>query len=151
MRLPGLAHAGAGAGPYDRQDAAEWLSTIAGSDTGWAFAITAGDDAHIGCVAFEARHGEWHLGYWLNRAYWRRGYMSEAVQAALARFLARMPGTPIRSGIFADNPASLKVQEKAGFRLTGCGERFCVARGAFVPHLETLLEPGDFRPATPRR
>jgi RimJ/RimL family protein N-acetyltransferase len=138
--------------PYDRQDAAEWLA-VATSDLAedWAFAITAGDDVHIGCVAFERRGGAWHLGYWLNRFYWRRGYMSEAVHAALARFLMRMPGTEVHSGIFADNLASLKVQEKAGFRVTGCSDLFCVARGAMVPHIETRLEPGDFRPAAPRR
>ena len=138
--------------PYDRQDAAEWLS-VATTDLndGWAFAITAGDDVHIGCVSFEARGGEWHIGYWLNRFYWGRGYMSEAMQAALARFLMRMPGTDIHSGIFADNVASLRVQEKAGVRVTGCSDLFCVARGTMVPHIETRLEPGDFRPAMPRQ
>ena len=137
--------------PYDRQDAAEWLA-VAASDRneGWAFAITAGDDAHIGCVAFERRRGAWHLGYWLNRSCWRRGYMSEAVQAATARFLMHMPGTEIRSGLFADNLASLRVQEKAGFRVTGCSDLFCTARGTMLPHLETLLEPGSFRPAALR-
>ena len=137
--------------PYDRQDATEWLS-VATTDLheGWALAITAGDDVHIGCVAFERQQGEWHLGYWLNRFYWRRGYMSEAVRAATARFLMRMPGTEIHSGIFADNLASLKVQEKAGFRVTGCSDMFCLARGTMVAHIETRLEPGDFRPAMPR-
>jgi RimJ/RimL family protein N-acetyltransferase len=137
--------------PYDRQDATEWLS-VAASDLneGWAFAITAGDDVHIGCVSFERYSGGWELGYWLNRFYWGRGYMSEAVHAVTARFLMRMPGTDIRSGIFADNVASLRVQEKAGFRITGCSDLFCVARGAMVPHIETRLEPGDFRPAAPR-
>ena len=138
--------------PYDRQDAAEWLAVAtSGLAEDWAFAITAGDDVHIGCVALERRGGAWHLGYWLNRFYWRRGYMSEAVHAALARFLMRMPGTEVHSGVFADNLASLKVQEKAGFRVTGCSDLFCVARGAMVPHIETRLEPGDFRPAAPRR
>ncbi len=137
--------------PYDRQDATEWLS-VAASDLneGWAFAITAGDDVHIGCVSFERSRSGWEIGYWLNRFYWGRGYMSEAVHAATARFLMRMPGTDIRSGIFADNLASLRVQEKAGFRITGCSDLFCVARGAMVPHIETRLEPGDFRPAAPR-
>lgn len=137
--------------PYDRQDAAEWLA-VATTDLndGWALAITSGDDVHIGCVSFEQRGGEWELGYWLNRFYWRRGYMSEAVHAATARFLMRMPGTQIRSGIFADNLASRKVQEKAGFRVTGCSDLYSLARGAMVAHLETRLEPGDFRPAAPR-
>ena len=137
--------------PYDRQDATEWLA-VATTDLneGWSFAMTAGDDVHIGCVSFERHGGEWELGYWLNRFYWRRGYMSEAVRAATARFLMRMPGTDIRSGVFADNLASLRVQEKTGFRITGCSEVFSTARGAMVPHIETRLEPGDFRPAAPR-
>ena len=138
--------------PYDRQDATEWLS-VATTDLneGWAFAITAGDDVHIGCLSFEKLRKGWEIGYWLNRFYWRRGYMSEAVHASVARFLTRMPGTDIHSGVFADNLASLRVQEKAGFRITGCSDIFCVARGAMVPHLETRLEPGDFRPAAPRQ
>ncbi len=138
--------------PYDRQDATEWLAvTTSDLADNWALAITTGDDVHIGCVSFERRGGDWHLGYWLNRFYWGRGYMSEAVHAAAARFFMRMPGTQIHSGVFADNPASLKVQEKLGFRVTGCSEIFCVARGAMVPHIETRLEPGDFRPAMPRQ
>lgn len=137
--------------PYDRQDASEWLSIVT-TDLfeGWAFAITAGDDVHIGCVSFERRGSEWELGYWLNRFYWGRGYMSEAVHAATARFLMRMPGTDIHSGIFADNIASLRVQEKTGFRITGCSDVFSIARGTMVAHIETRLEPGDFRPAAPR-
>lgn len=138
--------------PYDRQDAAEWLAVATTDlDDGWALAITAGDDVHIGCVAFERQRGEWHIGYWLNRYYWGRGYMSEAVHAATSRFLMRMPGTEIHSGVLADNPASLKVQEKTGFRVTGCSEIFCLARGAMVAHIETRLAPGDFRPAAPRQ
>jgi RimJ/RimL family protein N-acetyltransferase len=138
--------------PYDRQDATEWLA-VATTDLneGWSFAITAGDDVHIGCVSFERCGDGWELGYWLNRFYWKRGYMSEAVHGATARFLMRMPGTDIHSGIFADNLASLRVQEKTGFRITGCSDMFSVARGAMVPHIETRLEPGDFRPAAPRR
>ncbi|SOC37481.1 RimJ/RimL family protein N-acetyltransferase [Rhizobium subbaraonis] len=138
--------------PFDRQDAEEWLAGVtSGLVPGWALAITTGDDVHIGTVFFEERAGSWHLGYWLNRFYWARGYMSEAVQAATARFLMRMPGVEIRSGVFADNPASLKVQERIGFRIIGLSEIYSVARSAMVPHVETLLSPGDFRPAASRR
>nr|WP_314089913.1 GNAT family N-acetyltransferase [uncultured Shinella sp.] len=137
--------------PYDRQDAAEWLSMMTSDlNEDWAFAITADDDVHIGCISFEKGRKGWEIGYWLNRFYWRRGYMSEAVHAATARFLMRMPGTEIHSGVFADNLASLRVQEKAGFRITGCSDVFSTARGAMVPHIETLLAPGDFRPASSR-
>ncbi len=129
--------------PYDRQDALDWLVPVtAGRLPDWQMAITNGDDAHIGVVPIELRHGRWHLGYWLNRYYWRRGYMSEAVSATLERFSRRMPETVVHSGVFADNPASLRLQEKLGFRMTGCSEVFSFARNTMVTHVETMLKPG---------
>ncbi|MDE1996886.1 MAG: GNAT family N-acetyltransferase, partial [Rhizobiaceae bacterium] len=78
--------------PYDRQDALDWLVPRAsGIGNDWALAITEEDDVHIGMIGIELRHGRWHLGYWLNRYYWRRGIMGEAVAGALERFSRRMP------------------------------------------------------------
>ncbi|KQV73031.1 GNAT family N-acetyltransferase [Rhizobium sp. Root1220] len=129
--------------PYDRQDALDWLVVAtSGSLPDWQLAITDGDDTHIGVVSIELRHGRWHLGYWLNRYYWRRGYMSEAVAAMLERFSRRMPETSVHSGVFADNPASLRLQERLGFRMTGCSEIYSFARNTMVTHVETVLKPG---------
>ncbi|UWU13929.1 GNAT family N-acetyltransferase [Rhizobium sullae] len=129
--------------PYDRQDALDWLVPVtSGSLPDWHLAVTDGDDAHIGVVSVELRHGRWHLGYWLNRYFWRRGYMSEAVAAVLERFSRRMPDTAVHSGVFADNPASLRLQEKLGFRMTGCAEIYSFARNTMVSHVETVLQPG---------
>lgn len=132
--------------PYDRQDALDWLiPQTSGLGTDWALAITEGDDVHIGCVGIELRHGRWHLGYWLNRYYWRRGIMSEAVAATLERFARRMPDVAVFSGVFADNQASLKLQQKLGFEITGCAEIYSFARNTMVPHIETVLKPGALR------
>ena len=132
--------------PYLRQDALDWLVPRAGGlGDDWALAVTEGDDVHIGVVSLELRNGRWHLAYWLNRYFWRRGIMSEAVAAAVERFGRRMPETPVHSGVFADNPASLKLQEKLGFSITGCTEVYSFARNTMVPHLETVLPPGGLR------
>ncbi|MBB4278048.1 GNAT family N-acetyltransferase [Rhizobium mongolense] len=129
--------------PYDRQDALDWLVPVtSGSLPDWHLAVTDGDDTHIGVVSVELRHGRWHLGYWLNRYFWRRGYMSEAVAAVLERFSRRMPESAVHSGVFADNPASLRLQEKLGFRMTGCAEIYSFARNTMVSHVETMLQPG---------
>ncbi|SCW70507.1 Protein N-acetyltransferase, RimJ/RimL family [Rhizobium mongolense subsp. loessense] len=129
--------------PYDRQDALDWLVPVtSGSLPDWHLAVTDGDDTHIGVVSVELRHGRWHLGYWLNRYFWRRGYMSEAVAAVLERFSRRMPESAVHSGVFADNPASLRLQEKLGFRMTGCAEIYSFARNTMVSHVETVLQPG---------
>ena len=132
--------------PYDRQDATEWLSVMTTDlNEGWAFAITAGDDVHIGCVSFERRRGAWHLGYWLNRFYWGKGLMGEAAGTAIERFFRRMPETVLHSGVFADNPASLRLQEKLGFAIRRCSEIYCISRSALVPHIETQLTAETFR------
>jgi len=134
--------------PYHRQDALDWLvPRSAGLAGDWALAITEGDDVHIGSVSIQRRHDRWHLGYWLNRYYWRRGFMSEAVAATLERFSRRVPGAPIHSGVFVDNPASLKLQANLGFGITGCTEVYCFARNTMVPHVETVLQPGALRTA----
>jgi RimJ/RimL family protein N-acetyltransferase len=132
--------------PYDRQDALDWLmSRASGATSDWALAITERDDVHIGVVALELRHGRWHLAYWLNRYYWRRGIMGEAVSGALERFSRRMPETTVHSGVFVDNPASLRLQERLGFRITGCTEVYSFARTTMVPHVETVLSPENLR------
>jgi RimJ/RimL family protein N-acetyltransferase len=132
--------------PYDRQDALDWLvRNTSGIGSDWTLATTERDDVHIGMVGIELRHGRWHLGYWLNRYYWRRGIMTEAVTAALERFGRRMPDVAVFSGVFADNPASLKLQQKLGFDITGCAEIYSFARSTMVPHIETVLKPGALR------
>ncbi|MDI7863102.1 GNAT family N-acetyltransferase [Rhizobiaceae bacterium n13] len=133
--------------PYHRQDALDWLvPRVSGALPDWGFAITTTrDDAPVGGLSIELRHGRWHLGYWLNRFYWGRGYMSEAAAGAIERFSRRMPESALHSGAFADNPASLRIQEKLGFRITGCSDMYSSARNAMATHLETVLEPQGLR------
>lgn len=134
--------------PYDRQDATDWLSRVrSGLTPDWALAITTGDDVHIGVVGLELRHGLWHLGYWLNRYYWGKGLMSEAASAAIERFFRRMPEVVLHSGAFADNTASLRIQEKLGFSVKSCSDLYSLARNAVAPHIETELTQAGFRPA----
>lgn len=133
--------------PYHRQDALEWLILrTSGTLPGWDFAITNGDDTLIGVVSVELLHGEWRMGYWLNRFFWGKGYMTEAVACVIERFFRRIPGVELHSGVFADNAASLRVQEKMGFRITGCHDIYAVARAAMVAHLDTVITAERFNP-----
>lgn len=130
--------------PYYREDALDWLEQ---PSRGWTLAITEGDDRHIGCVGIELRDGRWNLGYWLNRNHWGRGLMTAAAGAAIARFRTRMPGAVLHSGVFADNLASLHVQTKLGFQITGCRQVYALARNEMVPLIETVLETEGHRQA----
>jgi RimJ/RimL family protein N-acetyltransferase len=54
--------------------------------------------------------------YWLGTPYWGTGYMTEALRALVNRMCSlTTPATRSFCGAFADNRASLRVQEKAGF------------------------------------
>ncbi|MGX5667150.1 GNAT family N-acetyltransferase [Rhizobium daejeonense] len=134
--------------PYDREDAVDWLSrATSGITPDWSFAITlGGDDVHIGAVGIELRHGQWHLGYWLDRYYWGKGIMSEAAGVAVERFFRRMPDEVLYSGAFADNAASLRIQEKLGFVITRSGDLYSRSRNAVAPHIETQVTQVGFRP-----
>ena len=136
--------------PYYKQDALEWLILrTSGTLPDWDFAITCGDDTLIGVVSIEKLHDEWLLGYWLDRAHWGKGYMTEAVAGVVEHFFKQMPADVLYSGVFADNPASLRVQDKLGFQIIGCHEIYAVARASMVTHLDTALTAKAFQKPRP--
>jgi ribosomal-protein-alanine N-acetyltransferase len=59
------------------------------------------------------------LGYWLGEKFWGRGIMTEAV-AAFANFsFENFQLRRISAELFASNPGSARVLEKAGFAFEG--------------------------------
>ncbi|MBB3946362.1 RimJ/RimL family protein N-acetyltransferase [Rhizobium skierniewicense] len=136
--------------PYYKQDALEWLILrTAGNSPDWHFAITCGDDTLIGVVSIERLRDAWRLGYWLDRAHWGKGYMTEAVAGVIECFFQHMPNEVLYSGMFADNAASLRVQNKLGFQIIGCHEIYAVARASMVTHLDTALTANAFQKRGP--
>lgn len=67
---------------------------------------------------FSAYSG-WEIGYVLNRDYWNRGLMSEAVQAVIDKFFKDYCLDFFVCGHFEGNEASKRVIEKSGFRYLG--------------------------------
>lgn len=130
--------------PYHRQDALDWLvAQAAVKAPEWTLAICDTDGRHLGMVGIEMRHGLWHLGYWLNSSVWGRGLMTEAAGAALKAFFKKMPDLQVHSGMFSDNPGSLRVQQKLGFAITGCRDVFSVSRNCMVMHIDTSMTAQD--------
>jgi len=56
---------------------------------------------------------------WIGREYWGRGYATEALEGALVWASRQWKRRAMVAGHFADNPASGRVLEKAGFLYTG--------------------------------
>jgi len=88
--------------------------------TVWALEVDGEAAGGIGLELFgDVERVSAEIGYWLGRAYWGRGVMSEAVRAVTAEAFRRFELTRIFALPFADNPGSIRVLEKAGYTLEG--------------------------------
>lgn len=92
-----------------------------------------------GVIALHPRDGALDLGYWLGRSHWDNGLMSEAAEAFVDTFFAANDVAHITSGAFADNQASLRVQEKLGFVVVGEVPLYSKARQRAMPAFNTVL------------
>lgn len=123
--------------PYWVEDAEDWIAGLRGRPDDLVYTIHR--ERLIGLVSLEGDPAEPQLGYWLGEPWHGRGFMTEAVAAVLAHaFDAR--GVPaVRSCVFDDNPASLRVQQKLGFSVAGAGLEWSRSRGEAVPTRHTRL------------
>lgn len=84
------------------------------------------DKQVIGMMIARASGEKWELGYVLARAYWGRGYMTEAVKELIAWALRQKDIYRIWAVCDVDNGASARVMEKAGMEREGVLRRWSV-------------------------
>lgn len=63
----------------------------------------------------DASHGVWEPGYCLGRAWWGQGYATEALRAVVRYWFEDVGGEWLACCHAAQNPASGRVMQKAGF------------------------------------
>ena len=64
-------------------------------------------------------HKKAELGYWLGKAYWGKGYGTEAVKKMIEIGFKENDWNRISARAYTNNPASLRVMEKAGMKHEG--------------------------------
>ena len=125
--------------PYARADAESFLAG-ARETAGRNVALTIADARGVvGGLGLTGLRSEREFGYWLARPAWGKGYATEAGRAFLAHLFDEVGLDIVRSGVFHDNPASLRVQDKLGFERIGTHMVRCLARGCDVNHIDTIL------------
>jgi RimJ/RimL family protein N-acetyltransferase len=82
------------------------------------FAVLEQGGTFVGGIGFARAGDEAALGYWFGRAFWSRGYATEAV-AALLLHAQRQGVRRMEAEVFMDNPASSRVLIKNGFAEVG--------------------------------
>jgi RimJ/RimL family protein N-acetyltransferase len=124
--------------PYTIDDANEFLRRTTSAqpvtnfciDIGGAavggIGIRLGEDVHRYCA---------ELGYWLSEDFWGHGVTTEAVPAFTDYCFANFALHRIYAEPFANNPASARVLEKAGFVLEGRLRKNVVKEGQVLDSL----------------
>ena len=88
----------------------EWLQS-----TAYRFATTL-DDRLIGvCDLFDVADGEGEIGYWLDRAVWRRGFGLEAARCLVEFGIKDVGLKYLIAGCADDNAGSAAILLKLGF------------------------------------
>ena len=109
--------------PYTRRDAERWIElNHATLSAPLNFAIELEGEA-IGGVGVDRRtdirSGTGEIGYWVAEPFWGRGIGTAAARFVSDYAFRAFPIVRLQATVFAENPASARVLEKAGYTLEG--------------------------------
>ncbi len=120
--------------PYEAGMAEAWIKSHR-EDFEIVFAIERRQDGVlIGCIGVEpdAASREAELGYWIGKPYWGAGYATEALAALVDHVFRTFDVDRARAAAMPENRASIRVQEKVGFRYVGVKFQPAPARGGAI-------------------
>ena len=108
--------------PYALADAEAYLARVAQNPLHHSFCLEVEGQA-AGAIGLKQREDVHRftaeLGYWLAQPHWGRGIATAAVRAFVAERFEALPLQRIFAEVYANNPASVRVLEKAGFEFEG--------------------------------
>ena len=87
----------------------------------------------IGCIDFrlQPEHEKAGFGYVLNRQYWGKGYMTEALSAVLTLLFEELQLNRVEATHYTGNEGSGRVMAKCGMEFEGIGKSKEKIKGIF--------------------
>ena len=108
--------------PYTTSDARRWFESVVGHKPETNFAISVANET-VGGIGFDLQQDVGHrsaqIGYWLGEGFWGRGIATEALIAVTDYAFSHYHVCRLFAHVFAWNPASARVLEKAGYEYEG--------------------------------
>lgn len=104
-----------------------YLNSLKERGLAFPYAVTAkGSDEMIGIMDLFRKDLEspLEIGYWIAKPFWGKGYACEAGDAVMKVTSDELGPLTLKAGVFSDNPGSIRVLEKLGFRPTGEKEQY---------------------------
>jgi ribosomal-protein-alanine N-acetyltransferase len=107
--------------PYSVKDAKNWLNLILPENFPPRFFAITVEKLLVGSIGIVSKTDIYRknveIGYFLAEEYWSRGIATRAIKAATSYAFNDFDIVRVYAEPFADNPASRKALEKAGFTL----------------------------------
>ena len=138
--------------PYTIEHAKAWCSGGSrhpGMGLVWCIDV---DGEAVGCIGLRPDPG-WlrcnaEVGYWIGRAYWRRGITSEALALVTQWAWVAMPElTRLYAPIYASNEASQRLAECCGYTLEARMPKSAIKAGRVIDRVQYAA----YRPAARRK
>lgn len=124
--------------PYTLADAESYITAVLEADPGenFAWAVQDEEGLAVGSIGVTRKENVHHLtaelGYYLAEPYWGKGFVTRAVQEACDWMFENTDILRIFAEPYAQNEASCRVLEKAGFELEGTLRKNAVKNGRVV-------------------
>ncbi|WOI53005.1 GNAT family N-acetyltransferase [Parvularcula sp. LCG005] len=133
--------------PFSVEEVRRRFSAAARSADGHWYMVLEGGEAAGSVKFFNATPDGAELGYSICPSRTGRGLASEAARAFCAMGFRQFRYKTIRAGAFADNPASIHILEKLGFRPIADAEPvWSRDRRAFAMLMPFAMTREDYRP-----
>jgi RimJ/RimL family protein N-acetyltransferase len=130
--------------PYTKRNGQDFIKLARQMKPETFFAIAVNGTA-VGGVGFvmgqDVERVSAETGYWLGEPYWGRGITTEALMAMTRYAVERHELTRLFALPFADNVASCRVLEKAGYVLEGRLRRSAIKDGEIKDQLQYAFIP----------
>jgi RimJ/RimL family protein N-acetyltransferase len=124
--------------PYTLEDAHRWLAAARERQPETYFAMEVDGQAGGGIgytLHPDVERVSAEIGYWLGKALWGRGIVTEALAAVTAYAIRTHDLTRVYAVPFDGNPASCRVLEKAGYTIEGRMRRSAIKEGKVIDQL----------------
>jgi RimJ/RimL family protein N-acetyltransferase len=131
--------------PYTKADARAFIREVRSREPETNFAIAV-DGAAVGGIGFELQSDvdrvSAEIGYWLGESWWGRGIATEALIAVTRHGVERYGLTRLFALPFAQNAASCRVLEKAGYVREGYLRRSAIKDGLVLDQIQYAFIAG---------
>lgn len=133
-------------------EAVSWVARCQGSvgeKQSYPMAIVSKEDGRLmgmcGLFRVSWEHMRAELIYWLGKAFWGKGYITEAAWGMIRFGFEELGLERISVGCFARNKASARVIEKLGFKYEGCARHKFKKNDEFLDELRFGMIRPDYQ------